>query len=201
MPAATRRAPLPDGLNATEQAHFGAANVSLLSQYPSMTDGTGADRRPAHAGQRRQPGQLPARPARLGGLHHQRRRPSCTAPASTCSATSSTASRPMCGRRSPTTATPATRRSRRPTRAARRCSTSRATTACCTPSTPAPSTADPLGGKEAWAMIPSIDAAEALQARRQQLQGQPPVLRRRHARRQRHVRHGSAPGRRSWSAA
>ena len=31
---------LPDGLNATEQAHFGTLNVSLLSQYPAMTDGT-----------------------------------------------------------------------------------------------------------------------------------------------------------------
>ncbi|MGZ5712921.1 MAG: PilC/PilY family type IV pilus protein, partial [Caldimonas sp.] len=31
---------LPDGLNASEQANFGALNVSLLSQYPSMTDGT-----------------------------------------------------------------------------------------------------------------------------------------------------------------
>jgi Tfp pilus tip-associated adhesin PilY1 len=31
---------LPDGLNASEQAHFGTANVSLLSQYPAMTDGT-----------------------------------------------------------------------------------------------------------------------------------------------------------------
>jgi|KBSMisStaDraftv2_1062788.scaffolds.fasta_scaffold01648_6 Tfp pilus tip-associated adhesin PilY1 len=31
---------LPDGLNATEQANFGTLNVSLLSQYPSMTDGT-----------------------------------------------------------------------------------------------------------------------------------------------------------------
>ena len=31
----------PDtGLNATEQAHFGTANVSHLSQYPAMTDGT-----------------------------------------------------------------------------------------------------------------------------------------------------------------
>ncbi len=28
------------GLNTTEQANFGAVNVSLLSQYPSMTDGT-----------------------------------------------------------------------------------------------------------------------------------------------------------------
>ena len=28
------------GLNAAEQANFGAVNVSLLSQYPSMTDGT-----------------------------------------------------------------------------------------------------------------------------------------------------------------
>ena len=40
MPPATPPALLADGLNATEQAHFGALNVSLLSQYPSMTDGT-----------------------------------------------------------------------------------------------------------------------------------------------------------------
>ncbi len=31
---------LPDGLNAAEQAQFGTLNVSLLSHYPSMTDGT-----------------------------------------------------------------------------------------------------------------------------------------------------------------
>ena len=31
---------LADGLNAAEQSNFGALNVSLLSQYPNMTDGT-----------------------------------------------------------------------------------------------------------------------------------------------------------------
>ena len=41
------------GLNSTEQAFFGAGNVSLLSQYPSMTDGTLAtvDQRTAAIGQ------------------------------------------------------------------------------------------------------------------------------------------------------
>jgi type IV pilus assembly protein PilY1 len=40
------------GLNAAEQANFGALNVSLLSQYPSMTDGTMAtvDQRTPAAG-------------------------------------------------------------------------------------------------------------------------------------------------------
>ena len=33
-------AALPDGLSTAEQANFGALNISLLSQYPSMTDGT-----------------------------------------------------------------------------------------------------------------------------------------------------------------
>ncbi len=37
------------GLNAAEQAYFGAAQVSALSQYPSMTDGTGS---PATVNQR-----------------------------------------------------------------------------------------------------------------------------------------------------
>jgi hypothetical protein len=32
-------------LNAAEQAFFGPLNVSLLSQYPYMTDGTAATRR------------------------------------------------------------------------------------------------------------------------------------------------------------
>jgi len=31
---------LPDDLNAAERAHFGSANVSLLSQYATMTDGS-----------------------------------------------------------------------------------------------------------------------------------------------------------------
>ena len=55
---------LPDGLNASEQAHFGNLNVSLLSQYPSMTDGTAptVDQRTPAVG--REPGELPARPAR-----------------------------------------------------------------------------------------------------------------------------------------
>ncbi len=40
------------GLNATEQANFAAANVALLSQYPSMTDGTSStvDQRTPAAG-------------------------------------------------------------------------------------------------------------------------------------------------------
>ncbi|MEP7300983.1 MAG: PilC/PilY family type IV pilus protein, partial [Caldimonas sp.] len=42
---------LTDGLTAAEQAHFGALNVSLLSQYPDMTDGTlSADQRTPAAG-------------------------------------------------------------------------------------------------------------------------------------------------------
>ncbi len=40
------------GLSASEQANFGSAQVALLSQYPSMTDGTGGkvDQRTAAAG-------------------------------------------------------------------------------------------------------------------------------------------------------
>jgi type IV pilus assembly protein PilY1 len=39
------------GLNSTEQAHFSSANVSLLSQHPSMTDGvSGPDQRTPAAG-------------------------------------------------------------------------------------------------------------------------------------------------------
>ncbi|MDP3823444.1 MAG: PilC/PilY family type IV pilus protein [Burkholderiales bacterium] len=40
------------GLNAAEQAHFTGANITVLSQYPSMTDGTAAtvDQRTAAAG-------------------------------------------------------------------------------------------------------------------------------------------------------
>ena len=39
------------GLTTTEQAHFGATNVSLLSQHPSMTDGmSGPDQRTPAAG-------------------------------------------------------------------------------------------------------------------------------------------------------
>ena len=34
-------APAPDGLDAVEQGYFSPLNVSLLSQYPFMTDGTG----------------------------------------------------------------------------------------------------------------------------------------------------------------
>ena len=43
---------LPDGLNGPEQANFATLNVSLLSQYPSMTDGTlaTADQRTPAAG-------------------------------------------------------------------------------------------------------------------------------------------------------
>jgi type IV pilus assembly protein PilY1 len=43
---------LADGLNATEQANFASANVQLLSQYPNMTDGTlaTADQRTPAAG-------------------------------------------------------------------------------------------------------------------------------------------------------
>ncbi len=60
------------GLNAAEQANFAALNVSLLSQYPSMTDGTAGtvDQRTRRG--RGEPGQLPARPARLRGLRRQR---------------------------------------------------------------------------------------------------------------------------------
>jgi len=44
------------GLNAAEQAHFGAAQVAALSHYPSMTDGTGSpatdNQRAAAAGEK-----------------------------------------------------------------------------------------------------------------------------------------------------
>jgi Tfp pilus tip-associated adhesin PilY1 len=49
-------APAPDGLDATEQSYFSPLNVSLLSQFPFMTDGTGAT--PAQQQEAQLPGKL-----------------------------------------------------------------------------------------------------------------------------------------------
>ena len=60
------------GLNAAEQANFDRSNVTLLSQYTSMTDGTLGTADQRSASRRGQPRELPARPARARRLRQQR---------------------------------------------------------------------------------------------------------------------------------
>ena len=180
------------------QANFGTLNVSLLSQYPSMTDGTVDGRSSSRRRRSAQPGQLPARPARLRRLRDQRRDQAVPGPRARARRHRRSPADLRAGSRSPY-GRRATRRSSPPTPAARRCSTSgqrRHAARLLSPATD--STARRQGSVGGH---PEHGAAEALQARRRQLQGQPRLLRRRHAVGRRHVRQRPAAGRRSSSPA
>ena len=142
---------------------------------------------------RRQPGQLPARPARPGELRHQhahqlyRKRDHVLGDIVDCAAGL------RAGAVRDLRATPATRPSRRPTPGARRCSTSAPTTACCTRSMPAPATptrwAARKRGRSSRARCCPTSTSWPTTTTSQRA----PVLRRRHADRRRRLRR-----RRTW---